>query len=461
MKSITQNTLSKSTYLNTPAVEAFVHYVASLINGAPFKHVLVVRDPKLPANDARITNPTFLIDSLEGAFNGYWWDKQGYEANAQKLRQVQVIIRNSIKTEHETNAATEAIHALSEVLEWGAGGTGQKLYTANMLWAKERHDTLIDSLRMGRSQMISETPNINIFKPSKTFTYARMNAGFTKYYALACDNVVIYDGRVGAALGLLVKTFCKANQMHNLPNELVFRWGAQNGTNPLNRDPSDDAYKFPKLPAEGESWAEWNIKANWILSAAQNMAHAEWCKNSDGLRRLEAALFVIGYSMPSEEDLQSPPKNKIFAYDTRIVSELETQKTTTNRFSDRLKQKLGTQEIHSVPQQRKGPFTARATSEGVEVNCLGASPLLKWHVFDAVEDLLKNSSTKSAVRGSAMNSEKLGTDELPIDSVEAQIAICYGVRTGEPVRLRRISPVANLLVWAGLCKHAKGALVML
>jgi hypothetical protein len=367
MKSDT--TLSKSTYLNTPTVKAFVHYVTSLIDGAPFKHAIVVRDPKLPANDPRITNPTFVIESLESAFDGYWWDKQGYEANAQKLRQVQTTIRSSMKFENAPNGATEAIHALSEVLEWGAGGTGQKLYTANMLWAKARNDTLIDSLRIGRAEMMSDTPNINAFKASDTLTYARMNAGFTKYYALACDNVVIYDGRVGAALGLLVKNFCKANQIQYLPNELAFRWGAQNGINPLNRDPSDEIFKFSKLPAEGAIWAEWNIKANWILSAAQNTAHAEWCKNSDGLRRLEAALFVIGYSMPIETPtaLNASAKKSLISQKASMDKKEFLSNPDVTGFVDWLSKDLPSRTFHlNISASRFVPHGLNAQVKGIE-----------------------------------------------------------------------------------------------
>ena len=34
-----------------------------------------------------------------------------------------------------------------------------------------------------------------------------MNAGFVKIYSVLLDSCVIYDGRVGAALGLLVRQF--------------------------------------------------------------------------------------------------------------------------------------------------------------------------------------------------------------------------------------------------------------
>jgi hypothetical protein len=295
-----QNTqpIYKNIYLEEDAVQGFIRFLKELINGAPIHHSLNIRDRKLPKNDPRLKTKTFAISSLEEAFNGYWWNKEGYEENAQQLQEVQKIVRAAIKAQLPAKASSEALQALRAVLKWGAGGTGQKLYTSNDKWAINQAGSLAESLRMGCAEMSSETPNLQIFKSTEKSTYARMNAGFTKYYALACDDVIIYDGRVGAALGLLAKEFCKKNKIETLPSSLAFRWGPQNGKNPLNRNPSDDKYVFAKLPTEGETWAEWNIKGNWILSSALKSSDALWCSGPDGLRRVEAALFVMGYSLP-------------------------------------------------------------------------------------------------------------------------------------------------------------------
>ena len=40
-----------------------------------------------------------------------------------------------------------------------------------------------------------------------------MNAGFEKIYSVLLDGCVIYDGRVGAALGLLARQFCEASEL--------------------------------------------------------------------------------------------------------------------------------------------------------------------------------------------------------------------------------------------------------
>jgi len=108
-----------------------------------------------------------------------------------------------------------------------------------------------------------------------------------------------------------------------------------------------------------------------------------------------------------------------------------------SRCVDALKLKLPLDVEISIPKQRKGTFFATANESGVDVDCLGTSSHLPWSVFEAVEKLLEAQSSKSAVRGSAMNA-KLGDANLPIDSVEGCIALFFQKKPGQRV-LRRIS----------------------
>jgi hypothetical protein len=109
--------------------------------------------------------------------------------------------------------------------------------------------------------------------------------------------------------------------------------------------------------------------------------------------------------------------------------------------------------VCDVPTQRSGFFKATLTESGVLVDCLGeVQDKLEWKYFDAVEKLLKEH--KSAKRGDAMKG-RLGDELLPMDSVEGCMAYCNNSVSGQTV-FRRISPVANLLVWAGVCKHGEG-----
>jgi hypothetical protein len=93
------------------------------------------------------------------------------------------------------------------------------------------------------------------------------------------------------------------------------------------------------------------------------------------------------------------------------------------------------------------------------VSNLDKQPLLRWAVFEETVALLGRNGGRAS-RGDAMNS-KLGDDDLSLDSVEGHIAATiYGQREGDSV-FRRITPVACILIWAGICRHSPGELVLL
>jgi hypothetical protein len=105
-----------------------------------------------------------------------------------------------------------------------------------------------------------------------------------------------------------------------------------------------------------------------------------------------------------------------------------------------------------------GSFVAELTEGGIRVSNLRNEPFLPWVVFqEAVCVLIRNNGR--AMRGDAMN-WRLGDERLPPDSVEGHIAhVVYGKRPGDAV-FRRITPVACILIWAGICDAAPGELVL-
>jgi len=112
-----------------------------------------------------------------------------------------------------------------------------------------------------------------------------------------------------------------------------------------------------------------------------------------------------------------------------------------------------------VPLVKGGNFTAQIIEGGIIVSNLGNDGFLPWNVFSTVIELLEKNNGR-AVRGDAMNC-RLGDPGLPIDSVEGVIALkVYGKEEGDSV-FRRITPVACLLIWANLCTHEPGQLVLL
>jgi hypothetical protein len=134
-----------------------------------------------------------------------------------------------------------------------------------------------------------------------------MNSGFTKIYSLYMDDFIIYDGRVGAALGLMVRKFLEDQAMVSVPKELSFAWGKGKESvykisNENKRNPGNEKYKFPELLNNPKRHAENNIRANWLLRAMIDQTESSFraLQNEVQLRALEAALFMIGYQVASD-----------------------------------------------------------------------------------------------------------------------------------------------------------------
>ncbi len=104
------------------------------------------------------------------------------------------------------------------------------------------------------------------------------------------------------------------------------------------------------------------------------------------------------------------------------------------------------------------PFRAELSEDGVYVDNLGNQPFLPWAVFVAAVELMEKMGGR-AMKGDAMR-HRLGRPGLPIDSIEGHIAhTVYGKEAGDSV-FRRITPVACILIWAGICYNEHGQLVL-
>ncbi|WP_409294062.1 hypothetical protein V1498_12545 [Peribacillus sp. SCS-26] len=113
----------------------------------------------------------------------------------------------------------------------------------------------------------------------------------------------------------------------------------------------------------------------------------------------------------------------------------------------------------TIPLIKKGKFMeAELAEDGIYVTNLNTSPFLPWKCFELAVELLKTKGGK-AIKGDAMYG-KLGDSKLPIDSVEGYIAYkLYNKKLGDSV-FRRITPVAAMLIWAGICENEGNRLVL-
>lgn len=103
-------------------------------------------------------------------------------------------------------------------------------------------------------------------------------------------------------------------------------------------------------------------------------------------------------------------------------------------------------------------FKAEFSTDGIYVDNLGNQPFLCWDAFIEAVSILKAKGGR-AKKGDAMKS-KLGEQDLPLNSVEGHVAhAVYEYQEGDYV-FRRITPIACILIWANICQHKPGELIL-
>lgn len=190
-----------------------------------------------------------------------------------------------------------------EIFDWG--GVARKSSDASLMWvrAQAADETLCCSI-LAAVELLRPECNASL----KAFDGKNllMNSAMTKIYAAADpDNIIIYDGRVGAALGLLTRRWLVKNRQYVVPADLAFRWGpntktANNKTE--TRDPSRAGIEFVSLykPStlatnQTEYWADLVRNTNRILKKVVLVLAAQGRVVT--LLELERALFMIGYDV--------------------------------------------------------------------------------------------------------------------------------------------------------------------
>jgi hypothetical protein len=321
--------LNRKEYLHDRHVDGFVAYVSSVLSGdIGIEFSTAFPRNKLPRNyenrcpgkvERLAPGSVYVItaETLEQLFGYYWWDHRFYEGNKEDVDRVRSIVQAALVAENSEFGLDLARVACRKVMEWGFG-RGTRANESNVAWALSLDSSLVRVLRNGREALLSDAPDLSIFgrNPDPLTHWSKMNSGWTKYYSFALPAHVIYDSRVGAALGYLVRRYLESLnaewQVDSVPASLAFRWAPGQGDKNV-RDPSFGPYKFARLlggPSGSREWARVNIQANWILTAAIEKCGATWCAGSDGFRRVEGALFMLGYDLSRVERRGQPVSSR-------------------------------------------------------------------------------------------------------------------------------------------------------
>ena len=271
--------MNRDQYLSDRSVRDFIEWIKPrLCNPGCFSHSY-----KMPGN--RVVT----FNSIYDAFTQYEWGNADFNQTSKTLD----CFAARLKAAANANDPHAFRSACEDILSWGGvrrgnqsliRALGPKVVTVFKQAAKQLNPQRADCTHLG---------NLRVTVAQGEMRYL-MSSGFTKIYSLMISGFPMYDGRVGAALGLLSRMFCQAKGLGSVPANLAFPWGQ--GRSRI-RDASRGTLRYVRFNGRPLLQAEWNLKAAWLVGELCQHGCFGKLPENQRLRALEAALFMIGYDV--------------------------------------------------------------------------------------------------------------------------------------------------------------------
>jgi hypothetical protein len=279
--------MTKQQYLNTPIIQEFIEWVGPKL-GLGFTHSYVIHQRNTSWIQYNGGNNIWNCTSIYDAFLKYHWEGSNFAATSILLNGYELSLRTALANNNNANIDL----ACQNILRWG----GQRVFTKNYEWIQN-----LPNLSNYFNANITVLNPI-IFNDDKILVRAngvdRFNAGFTKIYSLCIDNFIIYDSRVGLALCNLISQFLIANGITNIPNELHFK--IPPGSSAIRHPRLINGFAFGKTNGSISQYQICNLRSSWLFEKIlQDNPNSLFntLPNAQRIRALEAALFMIGYSI--------------------------------------------------------------------------------------------------------------------------------------------------------------------
>lgn len=282
-------------YLAEPDVATFIAFLRDLItDGCP---QIVFR---VGAGRQRR-----LVRTLRDAVDAYSWQGEPFHAIHAKLELMHEEMHDALarcsraRGRNERRLAElELLFVSTKALSFG------RLYEGAFpfLIHQAETDVLSENLRQAGAVLDGSSERVAAFD-DKPF---RSDCAMSNVYAVMNERTVVYDDRLGAALGFLCRRHLEQQRRTTVPEVLRFMVGERGEP---TRDPSNDGLRFPAKSA-GAEHARWNLRATWIVSrlAAEPAVTAALGGGfRERIRRIEAALFMIGEDVADQPRLCHPP----------------------------------------------------------------------------------------------------------------------------------------------------------
>lgn len=283
--------MNRNEYLNQPVVKEFASYLSNLIDGKEhFKHEYHWYDEKRD----------IYFDSFLDALHKYEWPFRYTDRFTNEVKTGKSLLENKTCLEGFSRGLVSAIsndnleacqNYCLMILDWG--GVLNKNDDKILSLGTKLPEYLATCVKLFNAPEITCNDKYKVSVNGESINVI-MNAGFTKIYSLICSNFVIYDGRVGGALGYLETNFYKKTGTTQ-SKLLSFHYGSARGKQ--IRNPSVNNFQFSILSA-GNVHTRDNLKANWLLSEALENQTSLVGGKAALLRDIECALFMIGYDFP-------------------------------------------------------------------------------------------------------------------------------------------------------------------
>lgn len=293
--------LGRADYINRLHIENFINWLDSCLDTpGSFNHGYYILK----------TRQNWRCSNLYEAFENYQWpyniicevqgkrvSGSGFQETFDYLNLLAGSFRSAVK-ENDTELARKSALAM---LTWGG--------------VKNKNDKRI--LDMGEGicdyfRQVQKSLNMQNCRLGD-FDNIFMNSGFTKLYFLLVDDFIMYDGRVGAALGLLGRLYAEEAGLEEIPPEIEFSYGsgktsAVRQKNGDRRNPSTEEYKLPSFNGRLDRQLNDNIKASWLIKEFADKTESRFSLLPQGpllnerMTAIQSAFFMIGYDVSTHRN---------------------------------------------------------------------------------------------------------------------------------------------------------------
>lgn len=237
--------------------------------------------------------PALNSNNLSELKDSYYWNGATYAENQKELTELSESLQDALKKGLNLRAKAVCI----DIFKWG--GVLPKNYSGQLsngsLVARSSLAKKIDSETQAGSLCAWVLSSLETAKGGNYEVFNGRgfvsNSSMTKIHALADpeERFVIYDSRVSAALGFLVKDFLRSKNINSTPDQLKFGYTPPSQSGRI-RDPRDQNYDFTR-------YLRYDLHVKYNAIASRICQQASEKLNQVSSRDIEASLFMLGQDL--------------------------------------------------------------------------------------------------------------------------------------------------------------------